>query len=142
MADEIVAPLSGAIKAFNDEGIETALEYFDPEIEWVAPPEWLEDRLYRGHDGLRRLTAFWTQQFDEYRVEADRYIELGDNRVLALLHQRGRIKGSGDVIEGELGYLAQIQAGKLRKVHVYFSWEVALEAAGMAGSTRAPEQGR
>lgn len=130
MSDEIAAPLRGAIEAFSDLGIDAALEYCDPEIEWWAPPEWLEDRLYRGQEGVRELAAFWTQQFDEYQLEPEKFIDLGGDRVLALLHQRGRIKGSGNRIEQPIGYIAHIRQGKLREVHVYFSWEATLEAAG------------
>jgi ketosteroid isomerase-like protein len=132
MSDEVAAPLRGAIEAFNREGVEAALEYVDPEIEWWAPPEWLEDRLYRGHEGLRELAAFWTEQFGEYQLEPERFTDLGGDRVLALLHQRGRIRGSGDRIEQPVGYIARVRDGKLTEVHVYFSWEAALEAAGLA----------
>jgi ketosteroid isomerase-like protein len=132
MSEEIAAPLRGAIEAFSDTGIDAALEYCDPEIEWWAPPEWLEDRLYRGHDGVRELAAFWTQQFDEYRLEPEKFIDLGDDQVLALLYQRGRIKGSSDRIEQQLGYIAHIREGKLAEVHVYFSWEATFEAASLS----------
>jgi ketosteroid isomerase-like protein len=132
MSDELAAPLRSAIEAFSDQGIEAALEYFDPELEWWAPPEWLEDRLYKGHEGLRELAAFWTEQFDEYEVELERFIDLGDDRVVALLHQRGRIKGSGNPVEQPIGYIARISEGKVREVHVYFSWEATLEAAGLS----------
>ena len=26
---------------------------FDAEVEWLAPPEWLEERLYKGHEGAQ-----------------------------------------------------------------------------------------
>jgi ketosteroid isomerase-like protein len=132
MSNENAAPLRGAIEAFSDTGIDAALEYFDPEIEWWAPPEWLEDRLYRGHEGVRELAAFWTQQFDEYRLEPEKFIDLGGDQVLALLHQQGRIRGSGDRIEQPIGYIARIRDGKVAEVHVYFSWEATLEAAGLS----------
>jgi ketosteroid isomerase-like protein len=120
------------LEAFSTDGIDAALDFFDPGIEWWAPPEWLEDRLYLGHGGIRRLAAFWTQQFDEYRVEPEKFIELDDGRVLALLHQRGRIKGSAVPIEQPIGWIVQSHDGKLTKVHVYFSWEAASNAAGFS----------
>ena len=66
-----------AIDAFNETSVEEALPYLHPEIEWVAPPEWLEDRLYKGHDGIRRLSAYWTQLFDEYRLIPQRVTDAG-----------------------------------------------------------------
>ena len=130
MSQEIAASFRGMVDAFNADGIDAALDYFDPGIEWWAPPEWLEDRLYAGHNGIRRLADFWTQQFDEYRLDPERFIDLVDDRVLVLAHQRGNIKGSSVPIEQPVGFIVRGQDGKLTRIHVYFSWEAALEVAG------------
>jgi len=121
-----------AIEAFNEAGVEAALPYLHPEIEWVAPPEWLEDRLYEGHDGIRRLSAYWTQLFDEYTLVPDRVIEAGEGRVVILLQQQGRIRGSGDRVESPLGYLVETRDELVGRVEIYFSWEATLEAAGLS----------
>jgi ketosteroid isomerase-like protein len=126
------ASVRGLIDAFNADGIDAALEYFDPGVEWWAPPEWLEDRLYRGHEGIRRLADFWTQQFDEYRLEPKRFVNLGDDRALVLMHQRGNIKGSRSPIEQPIGWIVEGQDGKLTEVRVYFSWHATLNAAGLS----------
>ena len=119
------------LAAFDTEGIDAALEYFDPGIEWMAPPEWLEDRLYEGHEGVKRLALFWMAQFDEYTVEPEEFIELGGDRLLVLLYQRGRIRSSDVPIEQPIGWIVESRAGKLTKVDVYFSWETARSAAGL-----------
>jgi ketosteroid isomerase-like protein len=133
MLEERAAPMLNAIEAFNETGVETALPYLHPEIEWVAPPEWLEDRLYKGHDGIRRLSAYWTQLFDEYRVMPQRVMDAGDGRVVLLLQQEGRIIGSGDRVESPLGYLVEIRDTLVARVEIFFSWEATLEAAGLSG---------
>ena len=132
MPEERAAPLLSAIHAFNDDGVEAALEFFDPDLEWVAPPEWLEDRVYKGHEGLRRLSAHWTQLFDDYHLELERSVDVREDEVVLLLHQRGQIKGSGDPVDGPIGYLAQIRAGLVTRVNIYFSWDATLEAAGLS----------
>jgi ketosteroid isomerase-like protein len=132
MLEERAAPMLNAIDAFNETGVEAALPYLHPEIEWVAPPEWLEDRLYKGHDGIRRLSAYWTQLFDEYRVTPQRVMDAGDGRVLLLLQQEGRIIGSGDRVESPLGYLVEIHDTLVARVEIFFSWEATLEAAGLS----------
>jgi len=121
-----------AIDAFNETSVEAALPYLHPEIEWVAPPEWLEDRLYKGHDGIRRLSAYWTQLFDEYRLIPQRVMDAGDGRVVLLLQQEGRIIGSGDRVESPLGYLAEIRDTLVVRVEIFFSWDATLEAAGLS----------
>jgi ketosteroid isomerase-like protein len=119
------------IAAFNSEGIDAALEYADPEIEWIAPPEWLEDRLYEGHEGVKRLALFWMTQFDEYRLGLEEFIDLGEGRAVMLLHQHGRIKASNAPVEQPVGWIVETRAGKIRKVEVYFSWEATTAAAGL-----------
>jgi len=132
MPEERAAPMLNAIAAFNETGVEAALHYLHSEIEWVAPPEWLEDRLYKGHDGIRRLSAYWTQLFDEYTLVPQRVIDAGEGRVVILLHQQGRIVGSGDRVESPLGYLVEIRDRVVTRVEIYFSWEATLEAAGLS----------
>ena len=119
------------IDAFNHGGVEEALAYLDPHIEWFAPPDWLEDRLYLGHSGMRKLATFWTESFDEYRLDVERIIELDDNRFVVLLYQRGRIKGSADRIELPIGYDWEIRDGKLARAYIYFSWDDVLKATGL-----------
>jgi len=130
--EKTAAPLLNAIEAFNDGGVEATLPYLDPAIEWRAPPEWLEDRVYEHHDGIRRLGEHWRELFDEYRLEVERVIDLGDGRVVLLLHQLGKISGSTDGVEAPVGYIAEISDGLVTRVDVHFSWEATLEAAGLS----------
>jgi ketosteroid isomerase-like protein len=132
MPEETAAPMLNAIEAFNETGVEAALPYLDPEIEWVAPPEWLEDRLYKGHEGIRRLSAYWTQLFDEYRVIPQQVMDAGDGRIVLLLQQEGRIIGSGDRVESPIGYVVEIREALVARVEIFFSWDGTLEAAGLS----------
>jgi ketosteroid isomerase-like protein len=130
MSQENVEIVRRAIETFNREGVEAALEYFDAGVEWLGPPEWLEEHLYEGHDGIRRIASVWGENFDEYRLDPEKFIDAGDE-VVALVFQRGRIKGSTDLIEQRIGYVWEVRNGKGVRVQVYFSWEDALEAAGL-----------
>jgi ketosteroid isomerase-like protein len=126
-----VQSLRAAIAAFNDGGVEAALEYLDPSVQWIGPSEWLEDRVYEGYPGVRRLASLWIENFDEFRLDLERVIDAGD-RAIALIIQRGRIKGSGDEIEQQIGYEWETRDGKGVRIHVHFSWEAALAAAELA----------
>jgi ketosteroid isomerase-like protein len=131
VSEQNVGVVRDAIAAFNRGGVEEALAYLDPNIEWLGPPEWLEERLYVGHSGMRRLALIWTESFDEYRLDLERVIELDDNRVVVLLYQRGRIKGSASRIEQPIGYDWEIRDGKVSRAHIYFSWDAVLKAVGL-----------
>jgi hypothetical protein len=79
----------GLIEEFGAGGVEASLAYVHPEVEWHAPPDWLEQRLYVGHDGLRELASFWTAQFDDYGIELERVIELEGGGALASSRRSG-----------------------------------------------------
>jgi ketosteroid isomerase-like protein len=117
------------IETFNREGVEAALAYMDPEVEWLGPPEWLEKHLYEGHDGIREIAAVWGEQFEEYRLDLEDAIDAGDDHVVVLAHQRGLVKGVP--MEGQIAYDWQLRDGKGVRVQVYFSWDEALHAAGL-----------
>ena len=125
--------LRGLLDAFDSGGVEAVLTYVDPEIAWYAPPEWLEDRIYRGHDGIRKLASHWAGNFDDYHLDLERVFELDADRAVALVYQRGRIKGGGAQVEQPVGYVAEFRDEKLIRMDVYFSWEAALDAAGLPG---------
>lgn len=48
MSQEDVEFARRFFETFNREGVEAVLTYFDPEIEWLTPPEWLEEEVYSG----------------------------------------------------------------------------------------------
>jgi ketosteroid isomerase-like protein len=131
MSEENVEVVRQVVDSFNRGGVEAALRYFDPAINWVGPPEWLEDHLYEGHDGLRKLALQWNENFDEYRLDPERFID-GSDAVVVLLFLRGRIKGSAIPIDQAATWVCQLRQGKVAHVQVYFSWEEGLDAAGLS----------
>jgi ketosteroid isomerase-like protein len=129
MSQENVEIVRRTIETFNVDGVEATLQYLDPKVEWLAPPEWLEERLYKGHEGIRRIASQWIDNIDGYRLDPERFIDTGD-AVVVLLFGHGRIRGSAVPIEQKLGYVWEVRNRKGVRVQVYFSWEEALEAAG------------
>ena len=132
MSQESVETVTKVVQAFNTRGLDAALAYVHPELAWYAPPEWLERQVYTGHEGLRQLAESWGENFDEYRLDLERVIDLGGKRALALLTQRGLIKSGGSPMELAVGWIVEVLDGQLARVDVHFGWDSALEAAGLA----------
>jgi ketosteroid isomerase-like protein len=130
MSRENVERFAAAVEAFNREGIEAILAIADPEIEWTMDAGWLEDQTYKGHDGLRKLSAMFVENLDDYRWDVERVIDSGD-RVAALVYQRGRAKEGGVPIEGPIGVVVEFRDGAAIRVWNYFEWRSALEAVGL-----------
>ena len=117
-------------QAFAAGGIEAALPYLAPNgvlhpfAEWPGPSE------YRGRDGLRRLLAEWTENFDDFEFEIHDIRAVGD-RVLLLAEMVGRIRGSGVPVRQPLGAIwSDFRDDQIGEGRFFITWREALEAAG------------
>jgi ketosteroid isomerase-like protein len=90
-------------------GVEALVDYFDPSAELIAPAEWPEARVDWGHNGVRRVWAAWSEQFDDFHTDLARIIDCGGDRVIALMTQRGRIKESERELEQRVAVDFEIQ---------------------------------
>ena len=130
--------LAQGIDAFNRGGIDAILPFYSADVVWLAPPEWIGQAEFVGHEGLRQLAEIWTDNFDEYRLELLEGRGSGD-RVVAKLMQRGAIKGTSEVVEQRISWVSTYEDGLVRHVQAYFSWEeadAALSAAERAQAER------
>jgi ketosteroid isomerase-like protein len=130
VSHENVEIVSAVIAAFSRAGVDAALSYFTPNVEWFAPPEWPEDRRYEGYDGLKKLASVWTENFDNFELELNRTIDAGDH-VVVLLYQRGRIRRGSAEVEHRTAWDCELRGGMIARVSAYFSWEEALKAVGL-----------
>jgi ketosteroid isomerase-like protein len=82
--------------------------------------------------GIRDFLSRW----DDFRIEADEYRDLGDHRVLVLDHRSGRGKTSGlDLAQMRTdgARLFEVCAGKVTRLVIYLDRENALADLGLAG---------
>jgi ketosteroid isomerase-like protein len=107
--------------ALSRGGVAAALEYFDSNVELVQPPEWPEDRVLHGHDGVRKILASWAEQFDEFRLDLERVIDVDERHVVVFAYQRGRVKDSDQELEQRLGFYCEIRDRKVTRLLTYFS---------------------
>src|SRR5215211_5383193 len=117
-----------SIFAAWERGDFTSTEWAQPEIEYViadgpSPGTW------SGLAGMAEAERHFLSGWKDYRVEADEYRELDDERVLVLVHFRGRGKTSGL----ELGQIAtegaavlHVRGGKVTKLVLYYERDRAL----------------
>ena len=63
-------------------------------VTYTAPP--LPDAgEHRGYEGMLEWIAEWTAEFDEFALEAEELVEVGDGHVIARVRQRATGAGSG-----------------------------------------------
>jgi ketosteroid isomerase-like protein len=130
MSQENVDKARNFITAYNRRDFDAALEFFDPDIDWVLPEHQSSDSG-RGLDDVRRFFEGLDETFDELRLEAQEFVDAGD-RVATRLRYFGRGKGSGVEIETEMYHqVASFRDGTIVRMEYVTSWPAALEAVGL-----------
>jgi ketosteroid isomerase-like protein len=94
----------------------------------------LPDRpgLIRGKDAVVDYFRHYWGTWEDYALEPTEILDVGDDRVLAVVHERGRGRGSGTPFERHWTVLYTLRGGKLVGWTAFASREDALEAAGLS----------
>jgi len=130
MSQANVEMVRKALAAFKSGGMDAVLAFYAPDVVCYAVSEWLEDPVYRGHEGALRLTA-WTDNFDDVAFEANEIREVPE-QVVVLAELTGQIKDSGVPIRQAFGVVySDFRDGMIGEVRYFTSWQQALEAVGL-----------
>jgi ketosteroid isomerase-like protein len=109
-------------------------DFFHPDIEYsrigAQTPD-MEGR-WLGLDELSAAMRDFLGPLSDLCIEAERIVDLGDDKVLVLTRQTARGKLSGVPIEHELGDLLTLRDGKIVRYDSYWNRAEALEAAGLS----------
>ena len=110
-------------------------DWAHPEIEYLiadgpSPGRW------RGLAGMAEAMRDWLGNWEDFRIEADEFRELDDERVLVFAHYSGQGKTSGLEI-GQVRMTAttllNIRDGKVVRLVTYFDRDRALADLGLEG---------
>ena len=126
---ERVEAIRAAFDKFAEHGVDGGVHLFDPDVTWVAPPDWLDTPTYTGHAGLHQIDATWRENFDDFGLDVEDVREVGE-RVVVLLVQHGLIKGGSERLEQRIAWVLDFgENGLITMVRGYFSWDEALAEA-------------
>jgi ketosteroid isomerase-like protein len=128
----LAASRGGVFDALDQDALERAFEFFDPEIEIREDPRFPEAGVLRGQDAVRSYFAQFTEQFDEFQFELEDVLDVGDDRVMLLFRLHGRGKGSGAVFEEHPAWVQTIRGGKTVRLEAYLDRGAALRAVGLS----------
>jgi ketosteroid isomerase-like protein len=103
---------------------------FDPEIEWIEDPSRADGRVYRGHDGVLQSFERWFEQWDDYRMEPERFVDCGD-RVLVTATEHGRGATSGATVSAHIHMVLTFRNGKILRYQEFYDESAAEAAAGL-----------
>jgi ketosteroid isomerase-like protein len=118
-------------EAVNSSGIGAVAEFVHPDVVVVPPPNWPEGSTLRGREQVRELARQWIETFERFKVEPERFVDPGGQRVVAYVRDKGRISGSDTEIDTRLIHVWTLTAGKIIRWEIFSDEAQALEAVGL-----------
>jgi ketosteroid isomerase-like protein len=118
------------MNAFNERNIDEFLPMFDEEIEFFPLRSAIEGP-YKGHTGMRKWWADTAENWETFRIEADKLHDLGDGRLVAagVIHAKG--KGGGVPLDIPTSWLLELRNGRWAKVKFFFDRDEAFKLVGL-----------
>jgi ketosteroid isomerase-like protein len=114
MASENVDVVRRHFEAFDDGGLDAAVAYLDPDIEWRAVEGAVDDvGVMRGHEALRRYYSDWIETIEDLRAEVDEVLYDSGDTVAVVLRHSGRVPGSTAAIDGRYCVVCRIRDGRI-----------------------------
>ena len=92
---------------------------------WTGPSE------YRGTDGFMQFFREWIAAYDDWQQDVEEIVDAGDNQVVGITRQRGRLHDSDSWVDLEAGFVYTLDHGLLVRADVYGSRAEALKAVGL-----------
>jgi ketosteroid isomerase-like protein len=84
-----------------------------------------------GRAGYVELMRRWTEDFDDFWMEAEEIIDIDDDRVVATVRHYGTGKGSGVAVEMHMAAIYTFGAGRIVRVDMFPDRNHALRAVGL-----------
>jgi ketosteroid isomerase-like protein len=107
----------------------TDASVFAPDVEFVYSSDFPEPAVFRGHEGVYAAWGAWLREWDEVRVAAEEFVQVGPLVLVdVLVHGRGR--GSGAPVAEPGANLWTFRDGRAVRIEVFASRESARAAAG------------
>jgi ketosteroid isomerase-like protein len=132
---EGVHPPSGtdlaALYADDSGIIEAVAPFFDPEFEFEAHAVG-ESLRGRGLQALAEAWREWLRPFEAFRTEVEGIIDVDDDRVLVLIRDHTRPRGTEAEIESLGCNLWTLRDGKVTRIDFYPTRSQGLKAAGLS----------
>jgi len=131
MSQAIVQIAKQVIDAFNRRDVDAIFECVNPDLEWL-PAMPFGGRPLRGREDIESYVREVSDSWEEYRVVAEDFRALDDERVLVLSRIEGRGAGRGGLVDAAMGQIFDFRDSKISRVRTYLDHGEAVRAAGLA----------
>ena len=111
MAQENVEIVRRSILGWNDRGVDALIESLDSKVEFHPPKESMNPGIYRGPHGVRTYFDRLSEVMEEQRVESVDVIDVGDNRVIAVVKALAKTAHFAGEVEMNWAWLITVRDG-------------------------------
>jgi glutathione S-transferase len=119
--------------AINRNDIPAAVKAFDPEMEWIEPPDFPTPGTYRGRAAVMAHISKGRNTWAEGGCTLERFIVAGD-KIVIFVHARVRLKDQTEWIDGRFADVCTIRNGKVIEMRSFGERQDALAWAGAKDS--------
>jgi ketosteroid isomerase-like protein len=107
---------------------EPAWDTLDEQVE-ARDHDIMDGSEYHGHSGVRRwLFEDWASAWAEFSLEPQEYIDVDDERVIAVFQMKATGRASGVAIERQDAMVWAVRRGLVVRIDYYNSKQQALDA--------------
>jgi dTDP-glucose 4,6-dehydratase len=115
---------------FSGRDVDAHLEHLHPEVEWMRVDDVLEERLYRGHEGVRQMFDDLRRDWEKFEAVAEEIRPVGGGHYLVLGHWLARARDIGVELKREkVAWLVHTRDGRIDRLQTFPKREEALKAA-------------
>ena len=132
MSEENVEIVRRAFAAFIEGDYERLIGLADPQIEYDVSRTSPESRVVRGSQEVVAVLEEWIDTWDEHQVELSELIDAGNETVVAVMQERGKLKGSDSWVEHARGVVYTVREQRIVRYEEHEDRARALEAAGLS----------
>lgn len=130
MSRESVDTVRAMWDAFVGDDPVSGLSFCDPAIEWDGT-NLPDGKVAHGHEAVIEHAMRWAEMWDEWRMEPERFVDAGDDRVIVVFREVGR-SDSGLQMDERHAELYAVRNGKVVSRKGFSDPDEAFEAVGMS----------
>jgi ketosteroid isomerase-like protein len=108
-------------------------EHADPDVELVAPAEYIDIGELRGYEGIELWVSNAARAFESWHYDLEDVLDAGEDRVVALVRLRVRGGASGAEMEFPAAHHLEFRGGRVLRLVVYRDRAEGIAAAGLMG---------
>jgi ketosteroid isomerase-like protein len=131
MSEENVEVARRAAEAWNEDGPDSLKLFWAEGGEWHDPPNLPDSRVVRGRDAV---AAYLTDQASAVGGLKFTIVDVRARGETVVLRTELTLHGpkSGIDVPGEMAQVIEVADGRIQRVSNFFTWDQALEAAGLS----------